>query len=982
MATKEAVFSLRVDTGNSVQDIQNADKAVKNFNKDLKETQVTAASGTGVNKMQTDLQALNAKVEAGGLTMRQMTQAMKEYQSIAAQAGVESPVGQEAIRSAAELKDRIGDLKGATTALSSDFVKLDTTIAAIGVGASVFQGLSSAISLSGIENENLTKTMVKLQAVQGVSNAVSQIANALNKDAILGIQLRTAIEKVRALVLGDTKTATLQQAASEGILATTTTATAVATTGASMAMKAFKMALIGTGIGALVVGLGFLVSNLESVGNALGFTSAKQKELEEKTKQAAAAADEQRKEVAKESGSFALLISRLKDTNAGSKERKVLMKEANDRYGVTLANISSEAKFQNALNVELANYLVYQRAKYELQKNEKAIIANLEKQDLLKQKEIAANATLLALQKQDKINKDAEDNRPKSAGGGKRTVDIKLENFAIKDQINTINDLKKQQKDNEVAFESFGKAANDAGKKISGLTNEGTKYVEQVPVTKASIDKVTDSYKGQNDVLQNSLNILKDKLARDIEANESAENLKISIMAEGKSKQLAILEETYGDFRDNLIKKSNKTELDALDEKFKTGKIKEEDYRKELALIMETGSKNFSDAENNLMTLTTEKLIDDKRRLNLTAQELEIDDINKSFDQKDITEAERLIKIQEINNKYLKIQTDKDAENETKRKNRAKLLNAILLNETQLAIQNEINLFDEQAKELDKLLLSENENEKITQEEHDKAMIELEKKKVKAIADINKKATETSTEATKKEREEELKGISAGIAKAEDALEKIKMVNELLNEIGTARINKINKERDEDLLNLDAKQQAELNAEGLTAEQKTGIEEKFAKQKYAVQLDAFNKEDKINRAKFNRDKAIKLAEVGINTASAIVKGIAEFGPPPSPAGIAAIATAGIIGTTQALAIINQKYQGGTMPTMPSVSSSGGGGLAGSSASSFTSQATTQTSTTGLTDGQSITAPVQVFVLENDISSTQNKVALQESKSSF
>jgi hypothetical protein len=261
-------------------------------------------------------------------------------------------------------------------------------------------------------------------------------------------------------------------------------------------------------------------------------------------------------------------------------------------------------------------------------------------------------------------------------------------------------------------------------------------------------------------------------------------------------------------------------------------------------------------------------------------------------------------------------------------------------------------------------------------------LIELEKKKTKAIAEIKTKAAEDAKVQAQKAREEELKGISNAIETADKALEDIKIVNDLLNEIGTARINKINEERDEDLLNLDAQKQAELNVEGLTAAQKTGIEEKFAKQKYAVQLDAFNKEDKINRAKFNRDKAIKLAEVGMNTASAIVKGIAEFGPPPSAAGIAAIATAGIIGTTQALAIANQKYQGGTMPTMPSVSSSGGGGLAGSSASSFTSQATTQTSTTGLTGDQSLTAPVQVFVLENDISSTQNKVALQESKSSF
>ena len=74
-----------------------------------------------------------------------------------------------------------------------------------------------------------------------------------------------------------------------------------------------------------------------------------------------------------------------------------------------------------------------------------------------------------------------------------------------------------------------------------------------------------------------------------------------------------------------------------------------------------------------------------------------------------------------------------------------------------------------------------------------------------------------------------------------------------------------------------------------------------------------------------------------------------------------------------------------MPTMPSVSGGGGGGgaMAGTSASSFTASTPTGTSTSGII-GQAETAsqPVQVFVLENDISSTQNKVAVQEQKSSF
>ena len=131
MATKEAVFSLRVDTGNSVQDIQNADTAVKNFNKDLQATQATAASGTGISKMETDLATLNEKVTAGGLTMRDMTQAMKQYQNIAAQAGAQSPVGQQALSAAAQLKDELGDLRSVTGALSSDFVGLDTTMQGI-----------------------------------------------------------------------------------------------------------------------------------------------------------------------------------------------------------------------------------------------------------------------------------------------------------------------------------------------------------------------------------------------------------------------------------------------------------------------------------------------------------------------------------------------------------------------------------------------------------------------------------------------------------------------------------------------------------------------------------------------------------------------------------------------------------------------------------------------------------------------------------
>lgn len=57
---------------------------------------------------------------------------------------------------------------------------------------------------------------------------------------------------------------------------------------------------------------------------------------------------------------------------------------------------------------------------------------------------------------------------------------------------------------------------------------------------------------------------------------------------------------------------------------------------------------------------------------------------------------------------------------------------------------------------------------------------------------------------------------------------------------------------------------------------------------------------------FRIQQGIALAQVGMDTATAIVKGIALFGPPPSPVGIAAIAAAAAIGGAQAIMIANQE----------------------------------------------------------------------------
>ena len=255
---KEAIFNLRVNTGNSVNDINNFDKSVDELNKSVKETQTTLESGKGVDAFEKQLNDLDAKLKEGNLSIRQQSKLIREYQTIALQAGESTPVGRRAIDSAAQLTDRLGDLRAQTTALSSDTVKLDTALQGISTGAAVFQGMQSAIALTGVESEELVKTMVKLQAVQGLVNAVQTVANNLNKTTTLGIQLRIGLEKAKNFVMTGSIAGTTALATAEGGLT-------VATTASTFALKALRGALIATGIGALIVGIGLLIENFDKV---------------------------------------------------------------------------------------------------------------------------------------------------------------------------------------------------------------------------------------------------------------------------------------------------------------------------------------------------------------------------------------------------------------------------------------------------------------------------------------------------------------------------------------------------------------------------------------------------------------------------------------------------------------------------------------------------------------------------------------------
>ena len=144
---------------------------------------------------------------------------------------------------AAKLKDQIGDTQQRIKNLASDTRTIDTFVGAVQGITAGFQIAQGAAALFGDENEDLQKAMLKVQGAMALANGVQQVANLLNKDSVLITNAQAAAQKLYAVAVGTS-------------------------TGA---MRAFRLALLATGVGAFVVALGFAIE-------AMGFFSSKTKD--------------------------------------------------------------------------------------------------------------------------------------------------------------------------------------------------------------------------------------------------------------------------------------------------------------------------------------------------------------------------------------------------------------------------------------------------------------------------------------------------------------------------------------------------------------------------------------------------------------------------------------------------------------------------------------------------------------------------------
>jgi hypothetical protein len=184
------IINGRVDTGNSVNDLLDVKKA-------LDETKNSSKNIGDVNKK---FDELNEKLKNGGLSIRELNKLSKEFADLAAIAGRETPIGQQAINNAAKLKDEVGDLRNQVNRLSNDGVKMQ---AALQLGSTVVSGFTAVrgvTAMLGVENEKMLETITQLQAATSTLTALEQIRAAFEKESFLVLQGKILLTKTYTAV--------------------------------------------------------------------------------------------------------------------------------------------------------------------------------------------------------------------------------------------------------------------------------------------------------------------------------------------------------------------------------------------------------------------------------------------------------------------------------------------------------------------------------------------------------------------------------------------------------------------------------------------------------------------------------------------------------------------------------------------------------------------------------------------------------------
>lgn len=523
----------------------------------------------------------------------QYREAVQELQKLSEKYGETSVEAIKAAKAAAQLKDQIEESKQLVDAFNPD-AKFKSLEGAINGVLNGFQAYEGAIGLMGAENEELQKTMLKVQSAMAFTQGINGVMEAGDAFKKLGAKMKDT-----AIV--------------QGVLTAATSAYTFITGAATTGLKLFRIALISTGIGALIVGVGLLVANFDKVVGvvksvvgwfgglsgtmkmilsvifpfigairlvvagleALGIIDNEQEKIKKKNhendiKRAEATIKKQEEQRKAREKAFT------NEQNNYDRAIKLAQAEGKSVYELTKAKLISSIKNQEAKKREIAQELQYMRLLAEQTKfideiSGGALTARVDELDKL----LAESANELENQKNDLKILEIEKNKPASGTGGGGASG----GGEAKSRL----DLARQNRDKEIelmaegydkqvtlAKEKAKREKEDLAESIKGKIYDQEQYAKQQELIddnlKKDLRKLDIQFNSEKlKTLEGGIEFMSTLRGKDLDAEIEASAKRLEIAKEEAEKKKQLEEEVskakFKIAKDGLQLVSNITEL-------------------------------------------------------------------------------------------------------------------------------------------------------------------------------------------------------------------------------------------------------------------------------------------------------------------------------------------------------------------------------------------------------------------------------------
>ena len=380
----------------------------------------------------------------------------------------------ELLIAAAKLEDQIGDTRAKVKILASDTFKFDAAVGATQALASGFEVAQGAAALFGSESEDLQKSIAKITAATAVANGVQQLANIIRGESEIKTAVLTGAQTAYNVVVGT----------STGL------------------MKGFRLALAGTGVGLLVIGLVALIENFDKIKDALSGTSDATRAFEAAQKSANA-------ELAKTKGFL--------------NDAAIAQADLNDKLAVSQGQLSTQQAQLNKINRDLTQANIKDTRDLYFEKVKLQKVEEQQKQNLIAaQKELdklaGVDSENVKKAFKDKVNiakselaitqnltaniqKDIETRRKLNNDAAKTEIDI-IKQDEKNDAQQKANDKAKALQDaaNAKSLEATKKAAEDQKKAREDLDKQANdafvaSLTEQDKILNESNNKIIENEK-------------------------------------------------------------------------------------------------------------------------------------------------------------------------------------------------------------------------------------------------------------------------------------------------------------------------------------------------------------------------------------------------------------------------------------------------------------------------------------------------------